>query len=76
MSIFLIFWFAAMAWVVYHGIKTIITRKTYLYYKVFFSGGRIDIEGNSAVVIGIIEIIMAIVASILVIRYMLLPVNF
>ena len=69
MPFFLIFWFAGMAWVVYNGIKTIITRKTYLYYKVFFSGGRIDIEGNSAVVLGIIEIIMAIVISIMVIRY-------
>jgi hypothetical protein len=69
MSFFLIFWFAAMVWVVYNGSKTIIKRKTYLYYRVFFNGGRIDIEGNSAVVLGIIEIIMAIVASIMVFRY-------
>ncbi len=57
MAIFQILWLVMTGWILYSGIKAIISRKTWLYYRAFFKSGRIELEGTPAIALGVFEII-------------------
>ncbi len=65
------FWFIAMAWFIYTGIQAIINRRTKLNYRAGFKSGVMEVKETAALVVGIVEIAVAIISSIIVIRVMM-----